>query len=78
MLGDEKDSTVTVGTKREDACPNCGCQLVGILTIDGTNEKWQFLGIKEMIKIPVYLSCVGLSTGTIIRYRLDGDSTMDY
>ncbi|WP_165748839.1 hypothetical protein [Cellulophaga sp. Z1A5H] len=74
---DRKDDTVIVGKTRADTCPICSCKLIDILTIDGSDSRLSFLGIKGKIKLPICPNCASLSEKTIIRYTLNGDSTME-
>ncbi len=73
----ETDNAVKVGTVREDSCTICGCRLVNILTIDGNDDRLTFLNLGGKVDIPVCPSCASMCEKTIIRYTVDGDSTME-
>ncbi|MDX1959195.1 MAG: hypothetical protein SFU98_11520 [Leptospiraceae bacterium] len=74
---DRIDDSVIVGSLRSDHCPNCGCTLVDILTIDGLDHRLSFLGISGKIKIPICPSCASMCEKTIIRYAINSDSSME-
>ncbi len=74
---DRKDDAIIVGNKREDKCPVCSCNLIDILSIDGRDERLSFLEIKGTIKLPICPSCASMCEKTIIRYNIDGESSME-
>ena len=71
------DNAIKLGTKRAGTCSVCGCSLVDILTLDGTDERLAFLGIKGKIKIPICPSCASMCEKILVRYQVDGESTFE-
>jgi hypothetical protein len=73
----EQDGAVRVAAPREEICPQCGCKLVDILTMDGRDERLSFLGLDGKLRIPICPNCAGMCEKTVVRYTLDGDSTVE-
>lgn len=72
-----EDNAVKVGEVKADSCSICNCQIVNILTVDGTDERLSFLGLSGKIVIPVCPNCASMCEKTIIRYCVDGESTFE-
>lgn len=68
-----KDKAVTVGRVRDDKCPHCGCRLIDILSIDGTDKRLEFLGINGKITVTCCVNCVMYTYPSAIgSYEPDG------
>ena len=75
--GDQSDGSVKVIKVREDCCPICGTKLVDVLTIDGNDKRLVFLGLGGKVCIPICLSCAVMCEKTIVRYTVNGESSME-
>lgn len=74
---DRKDNAVVVGKKREEKCLVCGCNLVDILTIDGTDERLSFLNLKGKVKFTICPNCASMCEKIVMRYNIDGETSME-
>lgn len=68
-------SPVKIGRPRQDRCPHCGCSMVDILTLDGRDERLEFLGIDGVFTASCCPNCVCFTETTFSRYTPDGSST---
>ena len=73
--GASGDRAVQIGKKREERCAVCGCQMMDILTLDGRDERFKFLGIDGVLRVPVCPWCCCFTEDNVISYALDGTST---
>jgi hypothetical protein len=73
----DADGAVTVASPRDDVCPQCGCKLVDILTLDGRDERLSFLGLEGRLRIPICPNCATLCEKSVVRYTPDGDSSAE-
>lgn len=69
-------SPVKIGTKTNERCPNCGCQMINLMEIDGRDSRLDFLGIHGVIKAKCCPSCLGYFDDVFCRYTLDGESEL--
>lgn len=74
---DTRNAAVSVATPREDTCPHCTSRLIDILTIDGNDKRLAFLGLSGKIRIPVCPQCAAMCERSIVRYRPNGDSSVN-
>ena len=68
------DRAVVVGKIRSDKCQQCGGKLVDILSLDGTDKRLDFLGIKGKITAICCPDCVTYTDAAFSRYSTDGVS----
>lgn len=68
------DKAVVIGKIRDDKCQHCGGKLVDILSMDGTDERLDFLGIKGQITATCCPDCVMYTEAAFSRFSLDGTS----
>lgn len=71
------DNAIKVGVLTEGKCQECGCDLVNILEIDGTDKRLSFLNINGKVKLPICINCASLSEKIIIRYMLNGTANFE-
>ena len=71
---DSSDKTVRIGKKRDDVCGVCGCGLIDILTLDGRDERLDFLNIDGILRIPICPWCGCFAKDNVVRYESDGTS----
>lgn len=72
-----EDNAITIGEAKSDNCSVCNCQTVNILTLDGNDERLSFLGLNGILKVPICPNCASLCEKTIVRYKLNGESTFE-
>jgi hypothetical protein len=72
-----RDEAAAAASPREDVCPQCGCRLTDILTIDGRDERLAFLGINGTLRVPICPNCASICDKTVVRYSLDGNASME-
>lgn len=75
-LSDKKDEHTFIARKRGEKCPHCGCELLDMLVIDGSDEKFSFLGIDGIITAACCPNCVTLSEGISCKFDLNGKSEL--
>ena len=72
------DRAGVIGKMREDNCPHCGGKLVDILSVDGTDERLEFLGIKGKVTATCCPNCVMYTDPVYSRFELDGTSEASF
>ncbi|MDR3159087.1 MAG: hypothetical protein LBU11_08795 [Zoogloeaceae bacterium] len=78
LPGDKSaDHAVLVASPRAETCPHCGSRLIDIMTLDGRDSRLAFLGLSGVLRIPLCPVCATMCERTIVRYELDGDSSME-
>lgn len=68
------DKAVMIGKTREDKCPHCNGKLVDMLTLDGTDNRLEFLGLKGKITATCCPSCVMYTEAAFSKFDLTGTS----
>ena len=68
------DKAVVIGKLRADKCPHCGGRLVDMISVDGTDDRLEFLGINGKITATCCPSCVTFTEAAYSRFTLDGSS----
>jgi hypothetical protein len=71
------DHAVLVASPSAETCPHCGSRLIDIMTIDGRDSRLAFLGLNGVVRIPLCPECATMCERTIIRYELDGGSSLE-
>jgi len=74
---DSANQSTKLGQLLEEKCPNCQCNLMNLMTIDGTDPRLAFLNLPGIITIPTCPNCCTLSDKTLIRYQVNGESIME-
>lgn len=70
----DEDNAVVVGYVREDVCPNCGCHMVDILSLDCRDSRLQFLELNGIVTATCCPNCTCFTEATFSRFTLDGGS----
>lgn len=73
-LEEKKKSPVKIGVKTGETCPSCGCALVNLMEIDGSDPRLSFLGISGTAKAKCCPDCLIYSDSTFCRYEVNGES----
>lgn len=73
-LEEKENSPVKIGTETKQRCENCGCQIVNLMEIDGTQPRLDFLGINGVIKAACCPNCIPYSGSSFCRYTINGES----
>jgi hypothetical protein len=73
---ERKDDAVILGKVKEDTCPKCGGKIIDLLTIDGRDERLNFLGINGLIKASGCPDCIMMSSKTFCKYTINGESEL--
>ena len=71
---DKELSPVKIGIRTGETCPHCGCKVVNLMEIDGTDPRLDFLGIPGKIKIKCCPNCFVYSDGAYCRFSINGES----
>lgn len=74
---ERQDNAIKIGEIKTENCSVCSCQTVNILTLNGNDERLYFLGLNGTITIPICPNCATMCEKTIIRYKIDGESTFE-
>jgi len=77
QVGAKADTALLAATPREDVCHHCGTNLVDILTLNGKDERLEFLKFSGTVKVPICPLCATMCERTVVRYTPDGESTME-
>ena len=72
---DKPDSSVKAGRVRDDKCPHCGGDLVDILSIDGNDEKFSFIGVKGRLAAVCCPNCIVGADSAYSVYTGDGSAS---
>ncbi len=72
----KKKSPVKIGTVTSERCSCCGCRIVNLMEIDGSDPRLSFLGIDGTIKAKCCPNCFQFSEACFCRYELDGESSI--
>ncbi len=73
-LEERKESPVKIGVKTGETCPKCGCAIVNLMEIDGSDPRLSFLGIDGAIQAKCCPNCFSYSDGDYCRYVINGKS----
>ena len=73
-LEEKERSPVKIGVKTDDKCPHCGCQIVNLIEIDGSDPRLDFIGIEGVIKAKCCPNCFAFSGGDFCKYSINGES----
>lgn len=73
----KEDEPILLTQIREDICPECGCKMMNILSIDGNHKNLSHLGLDGKIKATACPNC-SLYNTYFNKYTLDGDSEVFY
>ena len=73
----EEDQSVYGGLS-EEKCPYCESKYVDISSLDGTDERFSFLGVNGKLKIKTCLSCICYGGFIFCKYDENGESKIVY
>lgn len=68
------NKSMVIGKTRDDKCPHCNGKLVDILSLDGTDERLDFLEINGKVTATCCPSCVMYTSAAFSRFDLTGTS----
>jgi hypothetical protein len=71
---EKKLSPVKIGSKADEYCPHCNCQMINLIELDGRDARLDFLGIDGIIKVKYCLECLFYYDNDFYKYTLDGKS----
>jgi hypothetical protein len=74
VTGERKQYPILVGEMNGGHCPSCGCDLLDILTIDGSDEKLKFLNLEGIVKVTICPNCIYYEEAIFCKYELNGES----
>lgn len=77
-LTEKELSSVKIGTKTEERCKSCGCQVVNLMEFNCRDSRLDFIGIDGVIKAKCCPNCFMYSEGDFCRYTPDGESQIIY
>ncbi|ASJ21308.1 hypothetical protein [Brachyspira hampsonii] len=70
---EKEKSPIKISSLRDENCPECGCQTMDMVTINGRDERLKFIGVDGIIKASCCPNCVTYNT-TYSQYDLKGGS----
>ncbi len=75
MPGGEGDPAAEAGKLLNEYCPDCGCQMIDILRLDGQDERFSFLDVNGKLAIPACPNCCSLMETQFLHYNREGKCT---
>lgn len=70
----KENSPVKIGVKTDEYCDHCGCQILNLMEIDGSDPRLAFIGIDGVIKMKCCPNCFPYLEAGYCRYEVNGES----
>ena len=70
----EKSQNPVACIRLDEKCPTCGSDMVNILSIDGKDERFKFLNLKDRICVKACVNCLPYMDVAYCEYDTDGNA----